>query len=80
MNSSSDRSTTLWFSASQLLCCVQDLNALLFAEGKQGKERLRFRFGLSRSCGEVATDKASYEQQNSLFQLELRVNFKSDYH
>lgn len=59
MNSSRDCSTTLWFSVTQLLCCVRDLNSLLFTEGKWGKEeRLRFRFGLSRSRGEVAADKA----------------------
>lgn len=68
VNSSRDCATTLWCSVTQLLCCAWDLNSLLFTEGKGGKEESScFGFGLSRSCGEVAADKALHEQQSSPF-------------
>lgn len=64
MNPSRDHSGALWFSDTQLLCCVRDLNSQLFTEGRWGKEdRLCFRFELSRSHGEGSAERALYKQQ-----------------
>lgn len=61
---SRDHSTASWFGVTLLLRCVRDLYSLLFIEGRWGKEDwLCFRFGLSKSHGEMSAKRALYKQQ-----------------